>query len=97
MLQICNNIINVFRADGKTNRSRPNSDSKQLFFAQLRVGCRCRMYDKALDIGNICQKREQLQTFGKLLGILRASLDIKGKNGAGSLGEIAVIEFLFSA
>ena len=57
MLQICNNIINVFRADGKTNRSRPNSDSKQLFFAQLRVRCRlCVFLSVSKILGNDIMK-----------------------------------------
>ena len=90
MLQVSQNIINVFCTDRKPNGVRMNAACQQFFFVQLRMGCGCRMDHQALNISNICQQGEEFQTFGELLCLFCIALNRKGENRTCTVREVLV-------
>lgn len=52
------------------------------------------MNDKRLDIRNICQQREYLQTVYKPECFFLSALYLKGKDGRSSIREILLIELM---
>ena len=89
-LQIVNDIIDVLRADGETDRTGFNALILQFRFRELAVGGSCGMDYKAFGIGDVREQRENFQAVNKSVGLLDASFDFKGKDGTASVWKISV-------
>ena len=96
MFQIVNNIIDMLGTDGKTDGGRLDTACQQAFLIQLGMGGGCRMDHQRLHISHICKQGEQLQTLRKFLCGIDIAFDLKGKDGACSVREIAVIQLFLT-
>ena len=52
------------------------------------------MDDQRLHIRHIGQQGEQLQRLREPLGLFLGALQLKGEDGAGSVGEVSIVELL---
>lgn len=92
MLQVCENVIDVFRTDGQADGVGLDALIQQLFFRQLAVGGGCRMDYQAFYVRYIGKEGENLQAVDKLVGFLHAAFDFNGKDGAAAIGEVFFIQ-----
>ena len=88
----CNQVIYVFRADGKANGVRFDTLVQQLFICQLTVGGCIGMDDQGLDIRHIGQQRENGQIVDKLLRRLTVSLNLKGEDAPSPVREVLFVQ-----
>ena len=79
-------------AHGQANGVLLDAHIGQLGIAQLAVGGRSRVDHQALHIGHIGQQAEQLQMVNKCKGFLAPALDLKSKDRAAAVGEIALVQ-----
>ena len=78
--QIGDDVIDMFRADGKTDCIRLNALIFKLFLCKLAVSCSCRVNYKALNISNIGKKRENFEIINKFMRLFNSALDFKGED-----------------
>ena len=83
--EVGDDIVDVLGADGQADGVLIDLLLGQLLVVQLAVGGGSRVDDKALYVGDIGQKGEDLQVVDELEGFLTAALDIKGKDGSAAV------------
>ena len=66
-------------ADREANRAGIDVLFLKFIRCELRVGCRSRMDHETLDIGNVCQQREDLKGVDKASGTFAATVDLDGE------------------
>ena len=91
LLQVGKQVVDVFRADGKPDRSREDFLNCLLLWCQLSMSGTGRMDDQRFDIGYIGQQGEYLQMVDKMVCFCASALDFKRKDGAGTFWEIFLI------
>ena len=92
LLQVRNNVVDVFRADGQANRVLRNALIRQLFVRQLGMRRRCRVNDKALHVRDVRQQRENFQAVDELVRFLLPALDVEGEDGRAAVREIFLVQ-----
>ena len=92
VLQVGNDIVNMFGTDGQTDGIGFYSLVSQFFLCQLAVGRGSGMDNEAFDVSYIGQQGEYLQVVDELVSLLHAALDLKGENGAAAVGEVLLIQ-----
>lgn len=91
-LEVGDDVVDVLGADGQADGVLVDLLLGQLRIGQLAVGGGSRMDDQALDVGHICQQREDLQVVDELECFLTASLDVEGEDGSAAVGEVLLIQ-----
>ena len=87
MIQICDNIINMLRANGQPDGVGLDAHIQQLLLRQLRMGGGGRMDHQRLYIRHIGQQGEDLQMIDECKCLLLTTLDLKGEDGCTPLGK----------
>ena len=78
LLQVGKQVVDVFRADGKPDRSREDFLNCLLLWCQLGMGGTGRMDDERLRVGYVGQQGEDGQVVDELVGLGLAALDVEG-------------------
>lgn len=81
-------------AGGQADGVRMDVLLLQLLCRALAVRGGSRMDNQRLYVCNICQNGENLQRINELLCFLFAALDVEGENGACTVREVLVVQFL---
>ena len=84
----------MLRADGQPDGVGLDALIQQLRLGQLAVGRGGRVDDQTLDVRDVGEQGEDLQIVDELMGLGLAALDLKGEDGAGSVGEVSIVELL---
>ena len=92
LLQIRDDIVDMFRADGKADRILEYIRISQFFFCQLTVGGGGRMDDKTFDIGHVGQQRENFQTVDKPESFCSPAFYPEGEDRCASIWEIFFVQ-----
>ena len=79
-------------ADGQANGSGGDALIRKFLRAELAVGGGCRMDDQGFDVSHVGKQGEDFQTVDKLPGCLLIALDLKGEDGAATIGEVFLIQ-----
>src|SRR5271157_4398770 len=88
LIEIPQNIINIFEANTQANKVRADTSRKLIFGSQLTVRCRCRMNGKTLRVADVGKVAEELQAFDEPLAFFHAAFDTKAENGARTFRQI---------
>ena len=92
LTQVGKQVFNVFGSDGKADGRLCDALFCQFLVVELGV-CRAgRVDDQRFDIGYIGQQGEYLQVVDKVVCFRTSAMDFKRKDGAGTFGEIFLIE-----
>ena len=75
--EILDDVVDMLGADGETDGRRSDVLFGQFLGRELRVGGGVRMNYEALDVGYICQQREDLQRIDKLPRFLLPTFDLE--------------------
>ena len=94
LLQILDNVVNIFRSDGQTDRVRFDSLLQKLLRRKLGMRRGCRMNHKGFYIRHIGKQRKQLQMVDEILCRLLVPFDFKSKNRTSAVREILLIKLL---
>src|SRR5690606_154999 len=92
LLQIGNDVIDIFDADGKTHHFRPGASGDALLVRQLTVRGGGRMDDQRARIADIGEVREQFEGLDKLDAGLVATLQAESEDRACTLGRIFLLQ-----
>ena len=92
VFEVCDDVVDMLCADGKTDGILMDSRGFELFFGKLRMSSRSRMDNKGFYIRHICKQGENLQSVNETEGFLFAALDIECKNRTAAVGEILFIQ-----
>ena len=87
LLQICQNVVNVFRADGQPDGIGANALICQFCRCQLAVGGGGRVDHQTFAVCHVGQKGENFQMVDESVGFLYTAFDPEGKNGAAAPGK----------
>src|SRR6185436_5812650 len=85
LIEIPQDIVDIFDADRQTDHVRANTGLDQVFFGQLAVSRRSGMNDQCLGIADVSQMRKKLQAFDELHPSLQPPFDAEGHDGAAAL------------
>lgn len=77
LLQVIKNIVDVLCSDTQSDCRRCDVLLSQLFWWQLWVSCCVWMDHKALNVCNVCKKREDFQWVDKLPCLVLSALDLE--------------------
>lgn len=91
-LQVSNDIVDMFGTDRKADRVRLDALVGELFLGELAVRGGRGMDNKALDIRNICEQREDFEAINELMCFGYAALDLKGEDRRAAVWEILLIQ-----
>ena len=92
LLQIPDDIVNVFGSDGQTDRILIDACRFQLLRRHLRMSRVVRMDHQALDVRHIRQEGEDLQTIDERVCFLLAAFDAEGEDGRSAVREILLVQ-----
>ena len=91
-LEVGDDVVDVLGADGQADGVLVDLLLGQLLIGQLAVSGGSRMDDQTLDVGHICQQREDLQVVDELECFLTTALDVEGEDGSAAVGEVLLIQ-----
>ena len=91
-LEVGDDVVDVLGADGQADGVLVDLLLGQLLIGQLAVSGGSRVDDQTLDVGHICQQREDLQVVDELECFLTAALDVEGEDGSAAVGEVLLIQ-----
>ena len=94
LLKICDDIIDMFGADGQADGVWPDALIQQFFRRVLRVRGGCRMDNQRFDIGHIGQQREKFQMINPIPGVTLVSLQIESEDRSAVVRIILLIQLL---
>ena len=79
-------------ADGETDRVAVDALIGQFLVAQLRMGGRRRVDDQRLDVRDVGQQGEDLESVDKGVRLLLSALDVEGEDAGPAVGEVLLIQ-----
>ena len=94
LIQVCNDVVDIFCTDGQSDGIRFDSLIVQLFRSQLGVSCTCRVDYQRFHVCYVSQQREDLQSVDKVFRILFTALDVECEDGTSTVREVLVIQIL---
>ena len=86
--QISDDIINVLRANGQADGVRVDVLILQFLHGKLGMGGGGRVNDEALYVRYVGKQRENFQCVDEGVGLLHATLDVKGKDRRSAVREV---------
>ena len=84
LIQIPENVINIFETNGQADEVRADAGRKLIFGSQLAVCRGRRMNGKTLCIADVREMAEELQVFDEFLPGFYAALDSEPKDSTGA-------------
>lgn len=94
LVEIGDDVFDVFRADGQADGVRLDAGIEQFFFRHLGMSRACRVDYEGFYIGNVSQQGEQLEPVDEFLCFFCAAFDFKGEDGACAVGVVFLVEFV---
>ena len=91
LFQICDNVVDVFRADGEADGVGLDALIQQFLRAELGVGGGSRVDHQALDVRHVRQQGENFQMVDEFVGLRLAALDFEGEDGRAAVGEVLLV------
>lgn len=91
LLQVGKQVVDVFRADGKPDRSREDFLNCLLLWCQLGMGGTGRMDDERLRVGYVGQQGEDLKTVNEPVCFFLSPVDEDGKDGSSAMRKVALV------
>jgi len=88
MIEILENVADVFNTDGEANKFRRYTGCCLLFYGQLLVSGRRWMNYQRLGVTNVGNQREQLQRIDQFLASFISTLDAEGDECTLAIGQI---------
>ena len=94
VVQIPDEIVGIFQADGKPDAFGRDARFAELFVVELRVRRRCGMNDQALHIAHICKVAPQLERVDKAAPRIAPAANAERKDGTRAARKIVFCEFV---
>lgn len=91
LLQVGKQVVDVFRADGKPDRSREDFLNCLLLWCQLSMGGTGRMDDERLRVGYVGQQGKDLKTVNEPVCFFLSPVDEDGKDGSSAMRKVVLV------
>ena len=91
LLQVGKQVVDVFRADGKPDRSRKDFLNCLLLWCQLSMGGTGRMDDERLRVGYVGQQGKDLKAVNEPVCFFLSPVDEDGKDGSSAMRKVALV------
>ena len=82
----------MLRADRQTDGVLKDALLRQLLRAELGMGGGSGVDDKALDVRDVCEQRDDLEIVDESPRLFPAAFDLKGEDRRAAVGEILLIQ-----
>ena len=92
--EVGNEVVYVLDADAEAEHVRVNACRYLLLRTELRMGCRCRVYDERLRVSYAAHMEDELQTGHERCSCLEASLHAECEHATETMLEILLSEFM---
>ena len=94
LLEVPNDVISVFGANGKADSRRRDALIGQFGFGELGMRSRGRVDYEALNVCHVCQQGEDLKVVDELPSCFLAAFDFEREDGSSSVGEVLLVQLV---
>ena len=92
--KICAEVIDVFDADAEAEHVRVYACCYLLLRTELRVSCRCRVYDKRLRVSHAAHMEDELEAGYQCCRSLKSAFDPECKHSTEAMLEVLACEIV---
>ena len=94
LLEVPNDVISVFGANGKADSRRRDALIGQFGFGELGVCGRGRVDYEALNVCHVCQQGKDPKVVNELPSCFLAAFDFEREDGSSSVGEVLLVQLV---